>query len=148
MKIKADQLFSLARLHSFLLSHASGNLLDIIAGSLGYNPFEVRRLLLQLEKLKIIKNLVFAGNAFTFEFNGNDPLTANMLVENFDFYLISPEVETEPSDPRNELIKTLQDQVDALNKRVKELERDLDCFAKHGKPHDKVVEEAIIDHGD
>jgi hypothetical protein len=148
MKIKADQLFALGRLHSLLLSRTSGNLLDVIAASIRSNPFEVKRLLSQLEKLKIIRDLVFAGNAFTFEFNKKDPLTANMLVEDLDFYLISPDLELEPSDPKKELIKTLQEQVEALNKRVKELERDLDCVAKHGKPHDKIVEGAIVDHGD
>lgn len=148
MKIKSDQLFALARLQGLLLSRPSGNLLDITADSIGSNPIEVKRLLLQLEKLKMIKNLVFARNAFSFDLNTKEPLTAGMLVETFDFYLTSPDIGTELSDPKNELIKSLQDQIEVLSKQVKQLERDLNCVARHGKPHDKVVEEAIIDHGD
>lgn len=147
MKIKADQLYALVRLHNVLLSQTYGNLLDVIASAIGSNPFEVKRSLSQLEKLRIIKSLRFAGNAFTFEFVRKDPLSANALVEDFDFYLVSPDLD-EPSDPKSEMIKTLQEQVEALKRRVKELERDIECVAKHGKPHNNIIEGAIVDHGD
>lgn len=148
MKIGADQLLALGRLHKILVSRTFGNLLDVIASSIRSNSFEVKRLLSQLEKLKVIRSLNFAGNAFAFELVRSEPISANVLVEDYGFYIVSTDSDLELADPKTEMIKVLQEQKEALQKRVKELERDLDCVAKHGKPHNKIVEGALVDHGD
>lgn len=148
MKIRPDQLSALARLHSILNSRTGPKLLDLIAESLGSNPFEVKRLLGHLEKMKAIKNLHFAGNAFAFDLLMKEPLSADRLVVDYSYSLVQSESELDGSDPRMEVIQEVRAQNDWLRMRVKELECDLESLAKHGKPHQRIVEEALVSYGD
>jgi hypothetical protein len=148
MKINADQLAALVRVHKALIAGTFNNLLDVIADSVGSNPIEIKKKLFQLEKLKMIENLHVAGNAFTFEYLKSEPLSADMLVEECGFQLIAPDADPAQSDPKVEKIEALQGEKAKLEQEVFRLTRDLECLQKHGKTHHELVDGSLVKHGD
>jgi|GEM_PF-5338620 len=148
MKLGADKLYFLVKLHRILISRACSNLLDIVAKSIGSNPVQVKTGLVLLEKLKMIRNVRVSGNAFTYELLRTAPMSADVLVEEFGFYLVSGDSESHPDDLKDQKIKALQDEKKNLETRVRQLEHELECLKKYGKSHNKLIEEALIDHGD
>lgn len=148
MKITPDLLYFLCKLQKILLSRSHVNIIDIIATYIGSNPVEVKKGLYLLQKLKVIQNLKISRNAFSFELIKKEPLSANMLVEEYGYYLIAPDLEQEIIKMKDEKIKSIMEEKKNLEKKIRELERDIECLKKYGKTRQQLIEDALINHGD
>jgi len=148
MIINFEQFELMKKVHVDLIENKKLKLLPLFAKEHGVSIIDLKKALISLEKIGFISKLSFSGNAFSVEWVKKEKISTEYLMCEKDYLLISPERLNVLDEKTQREIESLKEKISLLNEKLKEARRDLNAYAKYGKPFKEIVERASLTHGE
>lgn len=143
MKIDSELLYSLKEVYKYIIEQKSPRAFSIISKRVGLNKIEIKKCLIILEKLGVIQGLDVGEDVFNIQGYRKLNLTADFLIDEKGFLLVSENIINE----YKERIRELEEEVKKNKEEIEKMKRVLRSYGK-GKNYENLIRRARVEHGE